>query len=468
MKRIVIYVLLGVLPLGVWGQTETFGVDFQCEDCDFEVIISPEPAVLCGESITLNVEVEGAIGTPTITWSDENNSNSNSILVDQVGNYSVTVTDENNCTMIASVDVESGFDSEDIKRELENNDFYAIPIQIAPAGRVENNENQLSIGRQNSEVENFSNLQIILDNEQYNLNETISNFFNNICDRSLNAVITDNENYCIDNNFILFERMNNFDSGYLVLAHIWQSNISNSEGLLFIKVLSTYEDLDVINSKILDTGEPTTSTYPTNEVRCCNPLNPEECERVDFILREDWNARAPVIEEGRLYNPITSDLEDYYFSVVIHHAGNNRSYPSINDVQNQHIDEKFRADIGYHFGIDKDGNVFEGRKINIQGSHVDKANTGRIGIVLLGDFDPDNECLNFLKSVFELTEDDITTNLEVSTISLIRYLKFKYNITRLEVHNQIPVGANCTRCCPGSKVVEKLPTWRALTGLDTP
>jgi hypothetical protein len=40
-------------------------------------------------------------------------------------------------------------------------------------------------------------------------------------------------------------------------------------------------------------------------------------------------------------------------------------------------------DIGYHFGIDCQGNIYEGRDVRLKGSSVHNFNTGVIGIVLL-------------------------------------------------------------------------------------
>ncbi|MFC1678927.1 peptidoglycan recognition family protein [Elusimicrobiota bacterium] len=43
-------------------------------------------------------------------------------------------------------------------------------------------------------------------------------------------------------------------------------------------------------------------------------------------------------------------------------------------------------DIGYHYLVDWDGRLLEGRAVDRLGSHTDKHNSGSIGIVLMGDF----------------------------------------------------------------------------------
>ncbi len=45
------------------------------------------------------------------------------------------------------------------------------------------------------------------------------------------------------------------------------------------------------------------------------------------------------------------------------------------------------ADIGYHFIIDPQGNIWEGRPVALQGAHVADTNEHNLGIMLLGNFD---------------------------------------------------------------------------------
>lgn len=42
-------------------------------------------------------------------------------------------------------------------------------------------------------------------------------------------------------------------------------------------------------------------------------------------------------------------------------------------------------DVGYHYMIDWEGRILEGRPVELLGAHVEKHNTGSIGIVLMGD-----------------------------------------------------------------------------------
>ncbi len=44
------------------------------------------------------------------------------------------------------------------------------------------------------------------------------------------------------------------------------------------------------------------------------------------------------------------------------------------------------GDIGYHFVVDPNGNIWEGRPLSWQGAHVGSQNEGNIGVLVLGNF----------------------------------------------------------------------------------
>ena len=143
------------------------------------------------------------------------------------------------------------------------------------------------------------------------------------------------------------------------------------------------------------------------------PLNIKE-----IVKRDEWKAREPIIEAGRNYEKINTPLKDYYNTIVIHHSGNSEDFPTVQFVQNEHMDGTLKAaDIGYHFAIDKYGKIYEGRPINIAGSHVKSANTGKIGIVLLADLDTED------KGVFlDFSDGYVTKEMRESLYRLSIYL----------------------------------------------
>ncbi len=189
----------------------------------------------------------------------------------------------------------------------------------------------------------------------------------------------------------------------------------------------------------------------------------EDDEYVKIISRKEWGARDPQTGATYSYEKITTSLKVYYTGIVIHHAGNSGTYTTVQEVQDKHMDESGKADIGYHFAIDKEGNIYEGRPIDIKGAHVDKANTGRIGIVLLADLDTEDECLNFFQDAMELEDGELNSEMEISLLLLIDDLNQKYGIEYLNGHGEI----NCGRACPGDLVEVKLDEWREETGTSS-
>lgn len=82
--------------------------------------------------------------------------------------------------------------------------------------------------------------------------------------------------------------------------------------------------------------------------------------------------------------------------ITVHHAAvDNSDLRSVDDVKrrlssirNDHINRRPEpfADIGYHYIIDPQGRVWEGRPLRYQGAHVADQNDHNLGIMLLGDF----------------------------------------------------------------------------------
>lgn len=180
-----------------------------------------------------------------------------------------------------------------------------------------------------------------------------------------------------------------------------------------------------------------------------------------ITTREEWGADKPITGGDRSYEDITkgenfTSLEDYYHTIAIHHAGN-VNHPTIKDIQKKHQGGG-KADVGYHYAIDTDGRIYEGRPIEIKGAHVNNANTGVIGIVLLGDFEP-----GFDYYIIPDIGTTFTRQMRNALIILCKLLDIAYTIENgLSGHN----GLNCGHTvCPGSKVTSELDLIRKLTGL---
>src|SRR5262245_51159723 len=98
--------------------------------------------------------------------------------------------------------------------------------------------------------------------------------------------------------------------------------------------------------------------------------------------RSEWGARSP---------RCTSSLGSAY-RMAIHHTEtptNDSMSPQarLRQIQSYHMDVKGWCDIGYHYLVSRDGRVWEGRKDTELGSHAGGANTGNIGISIMGSHD---------------------------------------------------------------------------------
>lgn len=134
----------------------------------------------------------------------------------------------------------------------------------------------------------------------------------------------------------------------------------------------------------------------------CKGPKPTICERAC------WSARAP---------DYTSAQNNLLNRAVIHHTASSShwsttsladSKANVRGVQNYHMDGQGWGDIGYHFMIDKLGNIFEARKGSMtgfpRGAH-DGCNEDSFGFTVLGychppyNNNPPAACMNSLEKI---------------------------------------------------------------------
>jgi hypothetical protein len=117
----------------------------------------------------------------------------------------------------------------------------------------------------------------------------------------------------------------------------------------------------------------------------------EKGPQPNICLRGCWGARAP--DYPSRYN---SGLN----RAIIHHTASSgqwntdslaESKSNVRGVQNYHMDSQGWGDIGYHFLVDKLGNVFEARRDSMtglpRGAH-DGNNYNSMGFTMMGYFHP--------------------------------------------------------------------------------
>jgi hypothetical protein len=113
----------------------------------------------------------------------------------------------------------------------------------------------------------------------------------------------------------------------------------------------------------------------------------------------------------------------------------------VKEIRRWHLEKKW-SDIGYHWIIDRDGSVTEGRKEHVVGAHVANHNTGSIGICLIGGFG---------SSENDPFEKNYTSQQDLALRTLISEIKSRASIKRVRGHNEV-----APKACPGFNVISWL------------
>lgn len=176
-----------------------------------------------------------------------------------------------------------------------------------------------------------------------------------------------------------------------------------------------------------------------------------------IIPRSEWGALPPdqsLPGEQGFYNPISNPggwlaydvpLRSALDTIVVHHSALPLSDGPL-EIQQFHMEIRGFADIGYHFVIDSQGLIYEGRTINVRGAHTGGQNYGKIGIVLMGNFEVD-----------EPSEAQLN-----SLTALSRCLAREYTIKRIAGHRDFQPGETV---CPGKNLWPLLPALAETLGM---
>jgi hypothetical protein len=119
----------------------------------------------------------------------------------------------------------------------------------------------------------------------------------------------------------------------------------------------------------------------------CPPVIPSKHSDLGVVLdRSVWSRGVP--DRSKL-NPM---LPVRY--ITLHHDGLDAflatdQYSTADRIELIRVGHRGRgwADIGYHYVVDRNGRVWEGRDMKWQGAHVQGRNEGNIGVLCLGNFE---------------------------------------------------------------------------------
>ena len=98
------------------------------------------------------------------------------------------------------------------------------------------------------------------------------------------------------------------------------------------------------------------------------------------------------------------------------------------EIRRWHVEENGWRDIGYHFIIDRDGDLVEGRPIEQVGAHVKNHNKKSIGICLIGGWGGAST---------DQFEEHFTKLQEETLLKLLDDLTLKFPDAKIRGHNEV-------------------------------
>lgn len=231
--------------------------------------------------------------------------------------------------------------------------------------------------------------------------------------------------------------------------------VSPSRYLQYRVILGTFEaGVSALLREVVLTAMDTTEGPTTEQARAM--ILPQEATpgvpQPRIISRQGWGANESWATREPVYRKPTH--------FVIHHTvtSNDPKDPAyiVRAILQYHALSRGWGDIGYNFLIDRQGNIYEGRKggDGVVGIHAGDYNYGSIGIALLGDY----------------RTAEMTPAMKEALVSLIAWEADRYGIHPQEssffVHRNFPniVGHRdlWSTVCPGDKVYKALPQLRKL------
>ncbi len=154
-----------------------------------------------------------------------------------------------------------------------------------------------------------------------------------------------------------------------------------------------------------------------------------------ILPRSAWNARAP--RHNRALH--TPNRMTVHHTVTPNEAADGAHW--VRQAQNWHMDGNGWSDIGYHFLISWDGTIYRGNPEERQGAHARNANSGNLGIALIGRYDTGHPSEAQIQSLTQM----------------LRYLGDKYGIdlnrSNIQGHGEWPGQSTA---CPGTNLRNQL------------
>ncbi len=229
--------------------------------------------------------------------------------------------------------------------------------------------------------------------------------------------------------------------------------------------------------------------------------------KVEIVKREDWGADESLLfwtKESKVndrtalvYQKYPEDLKiekrvlkidgknlkvakEYAVDVkriVIHHTGTNQDFSKSENVEkylqdllkyhtNPNSGEEFTGDIPYHYLIAPDGKIYEGIRggDKVIGSHVYGANTGSLGISVIGNFNTEEITDDAYKSLKNLIEKKaIEYHIDPRKSQIFLGNEIENLAGHIDYEDFLIDGKKQITDCPGKNLIPKIDKLRKET-----
>ena len=188
----------------------------------------------------------------------------------------------------------------------------------------------------------------------------------------------------------------------------------------------------------------------------------------NFVARSEWSTSVPnyekLLEAKKIEKDKAKELVTLHHTVTGHKALFNGVIPKgqeinlVRVIEHYHMNTNKWSDLGYHGIIAPSGNFYEGRKLDIVGSHTKGLNRKNAGLAFLGCYD-DEGCA---KEGYKVTE--VTDEMIDSATRFVAFLAFNegFEITKESVmprnlyEKSRNKGETGFPYSPGNRIIERL------------
>ncbi|HEX2839073.1 MAG TPA: peptidoglycan recognition family protein [Phycisphaerales bacterium] len=118
------------------------------------------------------------------------------------------------------------------------------------------------------------------------------------------------------------------------------------------------------------------------------PVVHEPVGAIQILPRTAWTRGQPRWQYSKPMKGVTRITVHHDANNAIGLTGTSAITHRLNSIRESHLRRgNTWVDIGYHYIIDPEGRVWEGRPIGIEGAHVASTNDHNLGVMLLGNFE---------------------------------------------------------------------------------